>query len=132
MFPNFLTAYMARPRFVDMLNRNKNASIFSDSTRTAVVCDPEEQTTNCFKRELVTSVERPFTTFSKKLDRIESLLEQISVKANSCQSCKSGSNADVDAKRQLCTIMSKPNVARHSIIQDYSHEEAFSRASMLT
>ena len=106
MFPNFLTAYMARPRFVDMLNRNQNASIFSDNTRTAVVCDPEKQT---FKRESVTLVEMPFTTLSKKLDRIEGLLEQINVKAS-----------DIDDKNQP------------SIIQDYSHEETFSRASVLT
>ena len=125
MFPNFLTSYMARPRFVDVLNRNKNPSVFSDSTNTAVVCDPEERTTNCFKRELVTSVERPFTTLSKKLDRIEGLLERINVKANDCKSCKSGSNADVGAKRQLCTMMYKPNGTRNSIIQDYSHKEAF-------
>ncbi|CAG8632157.1 1892_t:CDS:2, partial [Paraglomus brasilianum] len=109
MFPNFLTSYMARPRFVDVHNRNKNPSVFSDSTNTAVVCDPEERTTNCFKRELVTSVERPFTTLSKKLDRIVGLLERIDVKVNDCKSCKSGSNADVGAKRQLCTMMYKPN-----------------------
>ena len=82
-----------------------NASIISDNTRTAVVCGPEEQTANNFKRELVTSVEKPFTTLSKKLDRIEGLLEQINVKAS-----------DMDA----------------SIIQDYSHKETFGRASVLT
>ncbi|CAG8457201.1 5855_t:CDS:2 [Paraglomus occultum] len=124
MFPNFLTAYMARPRFVDMLNKNKNASIFSDNTRTA--CDQEEHN---FKRELVTSVEKPFTTLSKKLDRIESLLEQINVKANECQNYKSSSNADIDAKGQLCKVASKPNVTPHSTIENYSYEEAFSRAT---
>ena len=108
---------MARPRFADMLNRNQNASIFSDNTRTAVVCGPEEQTANNLKRELVTSVEKPFTTLSKKLDRIEGLLGQINVKASTY---KNNSNADMNDKNQP------------SIIQDYSHEETFSRASVLT
>jgi len=75
---------------------------------------------NNFKRKLVTSVEKPFTTLSKKLTRIEGLLEQINVKASDYQN---GSNTDMDPKNQPCT---------HSIIQDYSHEEAFSRASVLT